>query len=288
MNERLQMTGEYHIQDFYLYKMEHDKVSPNTIHHYQANIHRALQHAVKTERIKSNPADNVDLPKKQKHIADFYTADELKTLLHAARDTEIEAVVMIAVWFGLRRGEIIGLKWNCIDFENRTISVRGTMAKTNKMIYKETAKNRSSVRTLPMTEEATTYSPVNYTTTSGEELFVLTFKVLETATVNTHEITLDFDASNICDENGELVEMEVGQGSVTTFLYVCGDVDSDLSITGADVVLLSRYLIGLETEIGEGADVNKDGKIDGRDLVKLSRHIVDIELIENIYNQPAF
>lgn len=132
------------------------------------------------------------------------------------------------------------------------------------------------------------YSPVNYTTTSGEELFVLTFKVLETATVNTHEITLDFDASNICDENGELVEMEVGQGSVTTFLYICGDVDSDLSITGADVVMLSRYLIGLETEIGEGADVNKDGKIDGRDLVKLSRHIVDIELIENIYNQPAF
>lgn len=158
-NLKIKLTDlkPYHIQDFYLYKMEHDKVSPNTIHHYQANIHRALHYAVKTERIKSNPADNVDLPKKQKHIADFYTADELKILLHAARDTEIEAVVMIAVWFGLRRGEIIGLKWNCIDFENRTISVRGTMAKTNKMIYKETAKNRSSVRTLPMTEEATTY-----------------------------------------------------------------------------------------------------------------------------------
>ena len=132
------------------------------------------------------------------------------------------------------------------------------------------------------------YSPVNYTTNYSEDLFTMTFEVLETATVGTHEITFDYEASNICDENGELVEMGVGQGSVTTFLYVCGDVDSDLSITGADVVMLSRYLIGLETEIGEGADVNKDGKIDGRDLVKLSRHIVDIELIENIYNQPAF
>ena len=147
----------YHIQDFYIYKMEHDGVTANTIHHYHANIHKALQYAVKTERIKSNPANLIDLPKKQKHIADFYTADELKLLIRAAMGTTLEPVVLIAAWFGLRRGEIIGLKWDCIDFENQTITIKGTMAKTNKMIYKETAKNNSSLRTLPMPDEASDY-----------------------------------------------------------------------------------------------------------------------------------
>ena len=147
----------YHIQEFYTYKMRNDNISANTIHHYHANIHRALNYAVKTERIKSNPANNIDLPKKQKHIADFYTADELKQLLQVARGTDIEAVVLIATWFGLRRGEIIGLKWNCIDFENRTITVKGTIARAEKTIYKETAKNNASLRTFPLSDEAVKY-----------------------------------------------------------------------------------------------------------------------------------
>lgn len=147
----------YHIQDFYAFKMQHDNISANTIHHYQAYIHKALKYAVKTERIKDNPANNVDLPKKQKHIADFYTAEELKLLLQSAKGTDIEMVVMIATWFGLRRGEILGLRWSCIDFENHTLTVKGTITRADTMVYKNTAKNNSSLRTLPMTEEATNY-----------------------------------------------------------------------------------------------------------------------------------
>lgn len=67
------------------------------------------------------------------------------------------------------------------------------------------------------------------------------------------------------------------------FHYLKGDTDNDLSISGADVVYLARYLVDLETEISEiGADVNEDGSIDGRDLIKLSRHIVGMEIIPDI------
>lgn len=76
------------------------------------------------------------------------------------------------------------------------------------------------------------------------------------------------------------------QGSVTTFLSIRGDFDGDLLITGADVVMLARCLVDLETEINQGADVNGDGSIDGRDLVKLSRYLIDLEEIDNPYNQP--
>lgn len=147
----------HHIQDFYSYKMQHDGVTANTIHHYHANIHKALSYAVKTERILHNPATNVDLPKKQKHIANYYSVDEMRELLRLAKGTLIEPVVMIAAWFGLRRGEILGLRWDCIDFENRTLSVQGTIVKAEKMAYKERAKNTASLRTLPMTDDAVKY-----------------------------------------------------------------------------------------------------------------------------------
>lgn len=154
----------YHIQEFYNFKMEHDGVTANTVHHYHANISKALKYAVKTERIKSNPAANVELPKKQKHIADFYTDEELQTLLTRSKGTNLETVVLLAACFGLRRGEIIGLKWDCIDFENNTLSIRGVVkdkgssgSKIENLYYEETAKTASSIRTFPMQTQIADY-----------------------------------------------------------------------------------------------------------------------------------
>lgn len=102
--------------------MNNDGISANTILHYHANIHKALAYAVKTERIPTNPADKVELPKKQKHIANYYTQGELNTLLKNSKGHLLETVIRLAVWFGLRRGEIIGMRWSSIDFDNKTIS----------------------------------------------------------------------------------------------------------------------------------------------------------------------
>ena len=153
-----------HIQDFYRYKMEHDKVSANTIHHYHANIHKALSYAVQQERISANPSDGVTLPKKQKHIAEYYTTEELKVLLSGCKGTKIESVVYLAAWFGMRRGEIIGLRWDCIDFIQNTLSVRGTIkdkglsgSKLRNMYYEPVAKTDSSLRTFIMPAQAADY-----------------------------------------------------------------------------------------------------------------------------------
>ncbi len=154
----------YHIQEFFNHKMEHDGVTANTIHHYYANISKALKYAVKTERLKNNPAVNVELPKKQKHIADFYTADELQTLLTSSKGTSLETVILLAACFGLRRGEIIGLKWDCIDFDNCTLSIRGVVkdkgssgSKIENLYYLETPKTASSIRTFPMQPQSADY-----------------------------------------------------------------------------------------------------------------------------------
>ena len=117
----------YHIQKFYDFKLQYDQVSANTIHHYHANVHKALAYAVKMERISSNPADKIELPKRIRHTANFYSADELKIVLEKAKGTQIEPVVRLATWFGLRRGEIIGLRWRSIDFTNNLLSITGTI-----------------------------------------------------------------------------------------------------------------------------------------------------------------
>ena len=154
----------YHIQEFYAYKMTVDSVSANTIHHYHANIHKALDYAVKTDLIPSNPSDKLDLPKKNKHIAQFYNEDELLILLKNAKGSPIETVVLLASWFGLRRGEIIGLKWSSIDFENGILSVTGTVkdkgesgSKIKNLRYESSAKNNTSIRRFPMPKQAIEY-----------------------------------------------------------------------------------------------------------------------------------
>ena len=61
-------------------------VSPGTVIHYHANIHKALKYAVKMDLIPFNPADKVERPKKQRYIADYYRQEELERLLEASED----------------------------------------------------------------------------------------------------------------------------------------------------------------------------------------------------------
>lgn len=154
----------YHIQGFYNHKSFDDKVTANTIYHYHANIHKALNYAVKSERILSNPADKIELPKKEKHIAQYYTADELNTLLKKIQGKDLEIVVLLAAFFGLRRGEIIGLRWSSINFKINTLSITGTVkdkgtsgSKIKNMYYESSAKTNSSIRSFPMPEKLVLY-----------------------------------------------------------------------------------------------------------------------------------
>ena len=151
------------IQRFYNHRMDVDGVSAQTVSRMHSNVHKALDYAVKTGRIKYNPSDNVDLPKRQRHIANYYEADELSKLLDYVSGQPIETVVRLAAWFGLRRGEILGLKWEYINFERRTLLVAGTVkdkckpGEHKQLYYCDATKTSSSVRVLPMPQAAVSY-----------------------------------------------------------------------------------------------------------------------------------
>ena len=110
-----------HIQSFYLHELK--TVSPGTVIHYHANIHKALKYAVKMDLIPFNPADKVERPKKQRYIADYYRQEELERLLEASKDHPYSLLIQMTAFYGLRRSEALGLKWDAIDFERDTITI---------------------------------------------------------------------------------------------------------------------------------------------------------------------
>ena len=103
-----------HIQSFYLYELK--TVSASTVIHEHANIHKALKYAVKMDLIPYNPADKVERPKKQKYIADYYRLEELEQLFEATKDHPYSLLIQITAFYGLRRSEALGLRWDAIDF----------------------------------------------------------------------------------------------------------------------------------------------------------------------------
>jgi len=153
----------HHIQSFYAWKLEASDVTGNTIHHYHANIHKALKHAMQTELIRDNPAAKVVLPKKKRFIADFYTAEEMRRLLEVIQGEKIETPVYLASWFGMRRGEVLGLRWQDIDFQSMTLSVSGVItdkgesSRSENVKYRAGAKTHSGLRSFPLPVEVADY-----------------------------------------------------------------------------------------------------------------------------------
>ena len=130
-------------------------VSPGTVIHYHANIHKALKYAVKMDLIPFNPADKVERPKKQRYIADYYRQEELERMLEASKDHPYSLLIQMTAFYGLRRSEALGLKWDAIDFERDTITIKHivTNAKIDgkcEIVCADRAKTKSSLRSLPL------------------------------------------------------------------------------------------------------------------------------------------
>lgn len=151
-----------HILDFYNW-LYSQGLKGNTVTKYHANIRKALDYAVKTDLINSNPAIKVGRPTQEQFIADYYNEDELNTLFKVVKNTPLELIVYLTAFYGLRRSEVLGIRWSAIDFENKTITINHkvvTVTNENtdietktKMIAKSKTKNKSSYRTLPLFKE---------------------------------------------------------------------------------------------------------------------------------------
>ena len=98
-------------------------LSPKSIKNIHGCLHRALDIAVRIGYLTKNPTSACILPTvRQAEIHPLDTPD-LKKLLEAIHGNEYEALIMTAIFTGMRSGELLGLTWDCIDFDNGIIRV---------------------------------------------------------------------------------------------------------------------------------------------------------------------
>jgi integrase len=125
---RLAALRPEHIQRYYTRLVSEGDgsgpLSAQTVLHHHTMLHGALRHAVRTGLIPRNPADAVEPPRPRRYEARTLTAEEAQTLLRAIAGTRWHAFVALAVTAGLRRGELLGLRWSDLDLDAGRLSVR--------------------------------------------------------------------------------------------------------------------------------------------------------------------
>lgn len=144
-----------HIQEYYSYEMNVCGVSANTVIHRHANIRKALQYAVRTDLLQSNPADRIERPRKDPFVGNAYTTQELEELFSAVKGHPLELAVILAAFYGLRRSEAVGLKWDAVDFTRKTFTICHTVTEIcvdgkTVLLERDRTKTKSSHRTLPL------------------------------------------------------------------------------------------------------------------------------------------
>ena len=109
--------------------------------HTHITLHKALNDAVADNLIPRNVADGLKPPRPRKKEINPLTPDQAKTFLQAARDDRFYALYVLAIHYGCRQGELLGLKWDDIDLANGTLQVRRTMSESRVGRIEERPKN---------------------------------------------------------------------------------------------------------------------------------------------------
>jgi integrase len=144
------------INEFYDDMFEAGKAN-ETVINYHTNIGNALRYAVKMKRIPSYETImlNVQRPADGMFRGKFLKPSEAVKLCDAVKDDKLELGVILGTYYGLRRSEVVGLRWESINFETGYITIEHTVIRARvdgelKIIAKNRTKTKSSLRSLPM------------------------------------------------------------------------------------------------------------------------------------------
>lgn len=135
------------LQRFYQAKVEAGLAS-SYIKSMYAILSKALRTAEKWGMIPRNVAALVTPPRVQKPEMNVWTPEQIRRFFQTAEDRRFYIAYVLAIYTGMRRGEILGLKWSDIDFERCVIHVQRTLYKTKEKIIFQEPKTRGSKRSI--------------------------------------------------------------------------------------------------------------------------------------------
>ena len=141
------------INAFYAEQLK--RVKGMTVHKFHANISKALKYALEKDYIAHSVMDKVKRPKAERFTGKFLKQSETIDLFEAVKGHKLELAVIFGAFYGLRRSECIGLRWESINFEANTITIEHTVTEASVdgkkvIVAGDTTKTKSSFRTLPL------------------------------------------------------------------------------------------------------------------------------------------
>jgi integrase len=126
--------------------------SDRLVEQIHAVLRNALEAAVREEVLQRNVAKLVQVQGAQYDTNRGATEEQARLLLKAAKPTRLHALFVLALFMGLRRGELLGLKWEDIDWVDQTVEIRRTLQRVDGALRAVTPKTKKSRRTVPLIE----------------------------------------------------------------------------------------------------------------------------------------
>lgn len=143
---------------FYIYDLQRKKLAPGSIKNIFALIRKSLNEAIKQGYLAENPCTYIELPKDRRKEVAVLTLEQQKRIEWLALQEKNCSPVLIALYSGMRIGEISGLRWSDIDFQNDLIYVRRTVSRivnensttARTLVIEDTPKSLYSLRQIPI------------------------------------------------------------------------------------------------------------------------------------------
>lgn len=152
-----------HIKAYAEYKLTNGRLDSKqgglslvTVRKHISILKQALNEAVLYEYIPNNPANFVKLPKQKTKLTErvvFMTSEEGQRVINLFKGHRLYQLVVLALYYGLRKSELLGLRWSAIDFRKNTLTINHTVVKCSTIECKDSTKTENSRRTFHLFPE---------------------------------------------------------------------------------------------------------------------------------------
>ena len=155
-----------HLQQFYKKLLAEGRVerieaqkqpkglSAKTVRNIHQIISSALKLAVEQRLIAHNPADGCALPKAERKEMQTLPVEQLTSFLREAKDSGVYELYYLDLATGLRRGELLGLKWTDVDLDRGVLKIQRAISRQNGKVVEAPLKTKNAYRTLPLSADA--------------------------------------------------------------------------------------------------------------------------------------
>jgi integrase len=142
--------------DHLLHEKYESGLSDSTVQRIRMILIKALRHAERRDLVARNVAALTDLRRTKRRAGRSLTPEQARSLLGAAQNDRLGITVELGLYLGLRPGEVLGLKWDDIDFARGTLSVRRSIKREKNQLTLGNPKTSGSTRTLKIPEDLVT------------------------------------------------------------------------------------------------------------------------------------